>query len=201
MRIFVLYSRKAYTASDFDIENLEEYGRIDIIAQCLVQAMCLSYNRREDVIFYSVMGGKPNAPLTIEFVSSELEKIFPNEKFFAEKIKEALKMYEKTRKEEVVVENGIKIYRKDLVPLLHMIKERLNPKFFVLHENGEVVDKNVFTDTNCFIIGDNLGIPYKLEKYIIRKFNATKISLGKVSYLSSTCVSILNYLLDTMDLR
>jgi len=198
MRIFVLYSRKAYTASDFDIENLEDYGRIDIIAQSLVQAICLSYNKREDVIFYSVMSGKPNGPITIEFASSELTKVFPNEKFFAEKIKEALKAYEKLRKEEIFVEDGIKVYKKDLLPVLNLIKEKFNPKFFVLHEKGEKIDKNVFADTNCFIIGDNLGIPHKTEKFIIREFSASKISLGRTSYLSSTCVSILNYLIDTL---
>jgi len=191
-----LYSRKAYTASDFDIENLEDYGRIDIIAQSLVQAICLSYGKREDVIFYSVMGGKPNGPITLEFISSELKKVFPNEKFFAEKIKKALETYEKIRKEEILVENGVKVYKKDLLPVLNLIKEKFNPKFFVLHEKGEKIDKNVFAESNCFIIGDNLGIPHKLEKFIIREFNASKISLGKISYLSSTCISILNYLLD-----
>jgi len=196
MRIFVLFARKAYTSSNFDLENLESFGRIDIIAQSLVQAICLSYGKREDVIFYAVMNGKPDNPITIEFISNEMESVFPNEKFFAKKIQKALNLYENLKKEEIEVEKGIKLYKKDLIPILEMIKEKFNPKFFVLHEKGDVFDSKIFETNNCFILGDNLGIPYKIEKFIIKKFNATKISLGKISYLSSTCISLINYFLD-----
>jgi len=196
MRIFVLFSRKAYTSSNFDLENLENFGRIDIIAQSLVQAICLSYGKREDVIFYAVMNGKPNNPITIEFVSKEMKKVFPNEKFFAKKIQKALSLYENLKKEELEVEEGIKLYKKDLIPILEMIKEKFNPKFFVLHEKGEFFNRKNFEINNCFILGDNLGIPHKIEKFVIKNFDATKISLGKISYLSSTCISLINHFLD-----
>ena len=45
-----------------------------------------------------------------------------------------------------------------------------------------------------FVLGDNHGIPKNDEKFVLREAN--KISLGKESYLASSCISVLNWVCD-----
>ncbi|MEM5830569.1 MAG: hypothetical protein QW409_01345 [Candidatus Aenigmatarchaeota archaeon] len=191
MRIFVLAARAAYNYYDFDVERLEEYGRFDIIVQSLIQAVCVSREYRKDVIFYAILS-RPNRPISLEIVSEKIKGILPNEKQFAEKIKENLEKYYKKRD----LDAGFNFYEMDLIPLLRFIKQKYNPNFFVLHEKGENLEKDYLSENNCFILGDHIGLPKKVEDFIIREFNAKKISLGSVSYLTSTSIAIINFLLD-----
>ncbi|MEM5829902.1 MAG: hypothetical protein QXL82_00060 [Candidatus Aenigmatarchaeota archaeon] len=193
MRIFVLASRASYNSYDLDIENLERFGRFDIVVQSAIQAICISREYRKDVIFYAILR-KPNKPISLEIISERVKGILPNEKHFAEKIRQNLEKYYK----RVQLDEGFNFYELDLIPLLRFIKQKYNPNFFVLHEKGENLEKEYLSENNCFIVGDHIGLPKKVEKFIIREFNARKISLGSIPYLTSTSIAIINHFLDKL---
>jgi tRNA (pseudouridine54-N1)-methyltransferase len=68
---------------------------------------------------------------------------------------------------------------------------------FVLEEKGEDALKMQFGENPVFVLGDQVGLPKKDEKYVLRF--GRKVSLGKKPYLAATCVDIVNYLADLQD--
>lgn len=74
-----------------------------------------------------------------------------------------------------------------------IISEYNNPphsRFWVLHENGIAISACKFDVTeaqNSFMLGDHRGFDSKTEE-LISKYSLRKVSLGKMSYLSSHCV-------------
>jgi tRNA pseudouridine-54 N-methylase len=76
--------------------------------------------------------------------------------------------------------------------LQELVKSRNN--VFVLEEKGINVSEVNFGKNPVFILGDQVGLPRKDEKFALRY--GKKISLGKTPYLAATCVDIVNYLAD-----
>jgi tRNA pseudouridine-54 N-methylase len=46
-----------------------------------------------------------------------------------------------------------------------------------------------------FVLGDHIGLPKTVENFALRY--AEKISLGKQPYLAASCITILNYLMES----
>jgi tRNA (pseudouridine54-N1)-methyltransferase len=188
MRTFILYSRKARTDNKFRIEKLIEAGRMDLVCRCITSALWLSHKARDDTNFFVVLNGPPNPPVTIWFDGSKLIKIYVDEKTNARWIKKLLSL--KFGKEWLEVE-GTKISRKSLQDI---IKE-LDGNIYVLHEKGELIYDMKIKENPIFIVGDQIGLPDKDEKFALR--NGEKVSLGKNVYLVSSCISILNWVCDS----
>jgi tRNA (pseudouridine54-N1)-methyltransferase len=74
------------------------------------------------------------------------------------------------------------------------VVRELEGNFYVLHEKGEEISEMEIKENPIFILGDNQGIPKKDEEFVLRK--GSKISLGKESYLSSACITVLNWICD-----
>jgi tRNA (pseudouridine54-N1)-methyltransferase len=88
---------------------------------------------------------------------------------------------------------GIYVKKEGIEPWLEQIaKER---RIFVLHEKGIQIKEIKLRDEDCFIIGDNVGLPRNLERLIIR-LGGEKLSLGKKHYLASQVIQIINYIHD-----
>jgi tRNA pseudouridine-54 N-methylase len=66
---------------------------------------------------------------------------------------------------------------------------------YVLEERGENVAGIDLADSAVFILGDHVGLPKKAEDFALRF--GQKVSLGKQPYLAASCITILNYLLDS----
>jgi tRNA (pseudouridine54-N1)-methyltransferase len=182
MRTFVLYARGT-TDSKFDVCNLPAAGRMDLICRCISSALYLSYSMREDARIFVVLNGPPSPPITICFDGKS--SFYTDEKSIASLIKAILssdigKEWKKTE--------SCMVARKSFQEVLG----ELDGNVYVLDETGKNIGK--IKDNPIFVLGDNMGIPKNDEKFALRK--GEKTSLGKNSYLASSCISILNWMCD-----
>ena len=67
-------------------------------------------------------------------------------------------------------------------------------KIYVLEEDGIAINHTKLAENSLFILGDHVGLPKKAETFALRF--GEKISLGKKTYLASSCITIINYTLD-----
>ena len=181
MRTFVLYANGR--TDSFDIKNLPSAGRMDLICRCITSALFLSYKMRKHTRIFVVLNGEPNPPVAICFNNDS--NFYPDEHSIALVIKKLLSS--KFDKEWKEVNNSL-VSRKNLQEI---IKE-LKGNFYVLQENGKDFNEIKIKENPIFILGDYKGIPEK-ELVLIK---GNKISLGKESYLSSSCISVLNWVCD-----
>jgi tRNA (pseudouridine54-N1)-methyltransferase len=187
MRTFVLYARKARTDSNFKLTDLINAGRMDLVCRCISSALWLSHKAREDVRMFVVLNGPPKPPVTICFQGSEYSTVYVDEQTNARWIKKILSM--NFGKEWLEVE-GTKVARKSFQEVL----TELGGKNYVLHEKGEFIENVKLDKKYVIILGDQIGISRAEEKFALR--NGEKISLGKNVYLASSCISIINWILD-----
>ena len=187
MRTFVLYARKARTDSNFKLNDLISAGRMDLVCRCITSALWLSHNVREDVRIFVVLNGPPKPPVTICFQGSKLSKVYVDEMTNAKWIKKILSM--KFGKEWLEVD-ATKVARKSFQEVL----SELNGKNYVLHEKGEFIDNVKLDENPIIVLGDQVGLPDKEEKFALR--NGEKIALGKNVYLASACISVINWVCD-----
>jgi tRNA pseudouridine-54 N-methylase len=86
---------------------------------------------------------------------------------------------------------GVKVARKSFQEVL---SELDGPKY-ILHEKGEFVGNVKLKENPVIILGDQIGLPDKEEKFALR--DGEKISLGKNVYMASSCIAILNWVCDS----
>ena len=187
MRSFFLYSRKGRTDNKFRVENLIDAGRMDLVCRCITSALWLSHKARDDTKLFVNLNGPPKSPVTICFDGSKLLKVYVDEKTNANWIKKLLSF--KFGNEWMEIE-GTKISRKSFQ---EVIKEN-EGNIYVLHEKGTPVSDVKLGKNPFFVMGDQIGLPEKEEKFALRY--GKKISLGKNVYLVSNCISILNWVCD-----
>ena len=195
-REFVLRAGKASTTGCFSLNNLpSDGGRMDLVARCVCSALWISNDLRRDTSIHIAAGGGEGAPAVISFHGENLVHVSPDERSIAAWIKKALES-------ERMVNPGISVMRG--VSFRELVEElALNRTFYVLDERGDDIrDRMPPGLAKClpaagvvFILGDHTGLPEEDGKFIGR-FGHGKISLGKVSYLSSQCITILHYVLD-----
>jgi tRNA (pseudouridine54-N1)-methyltransferase len=88
------------------------------------------------------------------------------------------------------VHQGIELRRESFQKVL-----KTKNNIFILEEGGEDVLNVKLGENPIFVLGDQVGLPRKDEKFALRF--GTKISLGKKPYLAASCVDIINYILDS----
>ncbi len=186
MRTFIIYSR-GRTDSRFNIEDLPSSGgRMDLVARCINSALWLSHGIRRNTRLYIVLNGAPSPPVTLCFDGSKIKRISPDERSIAIWIKKVLASdFGKEWKE---FRNGILVSRKSFQDI---VKEHDKKNIYVLHEKGK---KMKLKKDPVFVLGDNFDIPKKEEKFVLKY--GKKLSIGEKSYLSSSCISVLNWLCD-----
>lgn len=187
MRSFVLYSRKGRTDSRFFEENLIDAGRMDLVCRCITSALWLSHKTRGDTKFFVNLNGPTKPPVTICFDGSRLLKVYVDEKTNARWIKKLLAL--RFGKEWMNVE-GTMVSRKSFQDIIKETKSNV----YVLHEKGTPIEKVELEENPMFVMGDQIGLPTKEEKFALRY--GEKVSLGKNVYLVSNCIAILNWVCD-----
>jgi tRNA (pseudouridine54-N1)-methyltransferase len=191
-RAFIIYSRKGVTTPKFSLNDLPGAGRMDLVARCVIYALWLSHKLRDDSKIYCILEGPPKPPKTILFTPT-MRRVYPNERGVASWIRIALKAEES--EEWIEVNPGIRIAKKSIKGVSEELKDE-GFEFYVLHEDGEDVRNIEFGDKVAFFLGDHIGLPERVEETLKRKYHAKSISLGKRSYLSSACISIVHNELD-----
>lgn len=182
MREFILYSRRGRTDGDF--KSLREAGRLDVVYQCLLFGLFTSGAIRRNVVFHIVLGGPPRPPLCLTVDGRSVWDVRTDERTWEEILRKVLGGGSHP---------GINVGRKSLQELV-----RRKQNLFVLEEKGEDVWNVEFGEDPVFVLGDQVGLPKKDEKYVLRF--GRKISLGKEPYLAATCVDIINYLTDLQNI-
>ncbi len=186
MRFFVLYAKKARTDSNFNLNDLQSAGRMDILCRCLISSLFLSYKLRENVCFYANLNGPPKPPVSLCFNTKKLKTIFISERKNAYLIKKVLsEKFDESWKE---TKYGVMVSKKSFQSLIKELKDK---PIYILYEKGKNIKEIKIKENPVFIVGDHKGIPNDILKYA--KY---KISLGKKSYLASSCISIINWLCD-----
>ena len=190
MRTFILFARKARTDSDFTLADLPGTGgRMDLVCRCVTSALWLSHGIRDDTNIIVVLNGPPNPPVSIDFPGNMLSMVSTDERSVASWIKKALE--QEFEKEWLEIHNGLRVSRKSFQDVVKELKDR---PIYVLHEDGEEIKKINLKENPVIVVGDHIGISLNDEKFALRY--GEKISLGKNVYLASSCISVINWILD-----
>lgn len=180
-REFILFSRIGKTNSLFN--NLHDAGRLDITYECIVASFFLSHGLRKHTIFHSILNGPPNPPLHLQIDGAKLFDVRTD-----------VWTWQKILKKVISGKShpGITVNKQSFESVLK--KKANTKKIFVLEEGGKKIDSRIFSSDSVFVLGDHIGLPRKVENFVLRY--GEKISLGNKPYLASSCITILNYLLD-----
>ncbi len=178
---FILYSRKGRTNSDFI--SLRDAGRLDIVHECIVASLFLSHGFRKNVTFHAILSGPPTPPVHLKIDGATLHDVRTDQETWKEILKKVL---------AGKAHPGITIDRSSFEALLKA-KAR-ETSVYVLEEGGKNVNSMSLNEDSVFVLGDHIGLPKTVESFGLRY--GEKISLGKQPYLASSCISILNYLID-----
>ncbi|MEM0481112.1 MAG: tRNA (pseudouridine(54)-N(1))-methyltransferase TrmY [Candidatus Aenigmatarchaeota archaeon] len=192
MRVFVLRSLKGLTR-EFEIDEIRK-SRMDIVANCALNALMMSNQIRKDTKFIACLDGPPKPPATIIFDGNELKEVYPSEIGFLEVISKALKILKHLKFLECKEAHyGVYICRKAWE---HVVKELAeNFQLIYLDPEGKNWDEVEFKENVAFFLGDHIGLPKKSIKFLER-FKVEKVSIGKITYFASQAITIVNYLLD-----
>jgi tRNA (pseudouridine54-N1)-methyltransferase len=182
LREFILFSRLGKTNSAFS--NLHDAGRLDIVYECIVASFFLSHGLRRDVTFHAVLNGPPNPPLHMRIDGSTLFDVRTDVDTWQQILRKIIGG--KTHP-------GISVDKSGFEALLK--KETESRHVYVLEESGKNIAETEFADNALFVLGDHIGLPKKAETFALRY--GEKISLGKQPYLAASCITVINYLLDS----
>ncbi|MBS7656716.1 hypothetical protein KEJ33_02185 [Candidatus Bathyarchaeota archaeon] len=176
---FILFSRKGRTDGNF--RNLREAGRLDVVYQCLLTAFFTSGAIRRDVVFHAILNGPPHPPVHLVFDGRKLRDVRTDEKTWEDILRKVL---------SGGAHQGIELHKESFQEVI-----RTKRNLFILEENGEDINNVNLGENPVFVLGDQVGLPIKDEKFALRF--GTKISIGKKPYLAMSCIDIVNYILDS----
>ncbi len=181
----------AITTPKINLKDLPgSAGRLDVLARCINSAFWLSYGIRKNVIFHTILYGKPNPPVYIRIEGNKLRKMSPDERNIAIFIKKALERMVDDR--EIESTPGVFVSKKSFFELLEENKDK---DFYLLAEEGKHIKEVEISKKPFFFLGDYKDLE-ESEKNLLYEYGAIPISLGKKSYLSSHCIAIINWILD-----
>lgn len=188
-RTFIMVGNKAVT-EHFSLNDLAgAAGRMDLLCRSLSTAFFLSHGMRRDVKVYLVLRGEPNPPRSLSFDGSELKYMSPDERNIGGIIRKALGR-DDIRPYWTESTPGVHVSSMDLPDLL---KDLSSPKGHYLVEDGEPMDSVEVGDDPVFLLGDHNGLVPEQEVLVE---DWPRLSLGKRSYHTDHCITVLNHTLD-----
>ncbi len=187
-RVFILKASEGRTAPDFSLRSLSGPGRMDLIARCILAALCDAEGPRRDTTLTIVLEGAPDPPVALTFKGEEMRYAPVGEVKAAEIMLDALS----GRQAE-----GVRRERKGFGRVVSEYKEG-GFSLYYLHEGGEDSRKVKFESRAAFILGDQKGLDARSER-LLDKAAAKRVSLGPYSYLASHCIVIVNNELDKFE--
>lgn len=196
MREFILLALKARTSADFDLNNLPDAGRMDLVCRVVSNALFISNAIRQDTVVHVCMTGPKDPPKTISFIGAELKGFLFDERSIAAKIKEALNNGAGLKlNEEKKLGDGIKISKRSFESIIR--EKSSDSRLIFLHSDGADIRKITFEPKKnvVFILGDFIGLPRNTER-LLNRFNAQKIKLGPIMLFASHCPIIIHNELD-----
>ena len=193
MREFILRALKAHTSS-FNLDNLEDAGKMHIVARCISNALWLAKGLREDTIMHVVLEGPRLPPKMISFYGSKLKGFAFDERGISNFIKHALEKGENLKlNESLEVFSGIIASKKSFEAFVR--EKSNNYQVIYMHKKGKNIREFNFKENMLFVFGDYIGMPRKTE-FLLERLNAERVSLGKIEYHSSQCITLVQNELD-----
>jgi tRNA (pseudouridine54-N1)-methyltransferase len=181
----------AFTFPQINFKDLPgSTGRLDIIARCVNTSFWLSYGIRKNVTFHTILHGVPSPPVYIRFEGDKLKKVTPDERNIAMFIQKSLERMQDGR--EIESTPGVFVSKKDFKSIL---EDNRDKDIYFLEETGEHIKTIKISDTPFFVLGDNKDLQDS-EKNILHTYGAQPVSIGLQPYLSSHCITVLNWLMD-----
>jgi tRNA (pseudouridine54-N1)-methyltransferase len=184
MRVFILVSR-GFTTPKF--KDFYRAGRLDIAIHSIIHVFFISNGLRKNIDFNLFLYGPPDPPKRIQIISSEETPW--SKKDVGTLIKISLWKYKKNKRVEAL--KNVFIEKKNLEEILKEYKQK-NYKIYLLDVEGKNIDEVEIEKNSVFILGDFLGLEKEHLK-IAQKYADEIVSLNKVNYFSSQCITILNY--------
>ena len=181
-REFILFSRLGKTDSLFS--NLHDAGRLDIVYECIITSLFLSHGIRRDITFHAILNGPPNPPLHVQIDGGKLYDVRTDVNTWQQILRNVIAGKSHP---------GISVDKTSFEALLKTKAARQS--VYVLEEGGKRVAETALRDNGVFVLGDHVGLPKKTESFALRF--GEKVSLGRQPYLAASCITIINYLLDS----
>jgi len=188
LKIVFFIKSETVDLSKYSLKDpLGSSGRLDVIVRCALAALLNNYELEENMEFWAFLDNYG----TFIFKSSLFDQsILPmGELKFMEYFVEILRGVDK----ESIVKNPLKeviISNIDIMSAIDNLKKE-GFKEFILHESGNKVSPQLFTDAAkfLFIIGNQSG-DFLNSKQLLSS-NIPRISLGDISYLSSSVIKLI----------
>lgn len=189
MREFVYFSQSARTTGNFNLENLMQAGRMDIVCNVVIAAFFLSHGIRQDVKLHLIFNGPPDAPKHLLFQYHPEMPI--SKKDVAGLIRRMLFKYKKGMQIEAFP--GCFVEKKSFLHLIEQF-EMEGKKIFLLEKRGGDIRNVEIPDNAVFVIGDHEGVPKQELKRV--KGIVERISIGPLTYFASQTLVIINNEID-----
>jgi tRNA (pseudouridine54-N1)-methyltransferase len=179
---FILFSRLGKTDSAFN--SLHDAGRLDIVYECIVTSLFLSHGIRRDVTFHAILNGPPNPPRHIQIDGSTVYDVRTDVDTWQQILR------------KIIAGKSHPGIRMDKTSFEALLKAQAQThQVYVLEEGGKNIAEIQLADDAVFVLGDHVGLPKKAETFALRF--GEKISLGKQPYLAASCITVINYMLDS----
>lgn len=199
---FLLVLEEEIPQVTFSLKNLPGSSKIDVVARNILATFPVISNFD---VNYIVLFTKNN-PATLT-VTNLAERDKPYDEIeVASLIKESLQKFLKQQdKTNNCVDPSLQFFSwqhlKDIKSLFKQIKKDYESVFY-LHENGQpfkdIIRNKQIVNSCCFIFGGRHDISTEIEK-IVDSITTAQISLGKRSYLASTCITFVLFELEKLE--
>jgi len=199
---FLLVLEEEIPQVTFSLKNLPGSSKIDVVARNILATFPLISNF--DVNYIVIFTKNNPATLT---VTNLAEKENPYDEIeVASLIKKSLQIFLKQRDETSNYDDpSLQFFSwqhlKDVKLIFNRIKNDYKSVFY-LHESGQpfsnIIQNIQIVNSCCFIFGGRHDISAKIEE-IVDSITTTKISLGKRSYLASTCIAFVLFELEKLE--
>ena len=199
---FLLVLEEEIPQVTFSLKNLPGSSKIDVVARNILAKFPTNINM---AVKYIVLCTKNNpATLTVTNLADR-EKPY-DEIEVASLIKESLQIFLKQQdKTNNCIDPSLQFFSwqhlKDANSLFNQIKNDCESVFY-LHENGQpindIIRNKQIVNSNCFIFGGRHDISAEIEK-LVDSIATAQISLGKRSYLASTCITFVLFELEKLE--
>ncbi len=188
--MFLVVSPTATTSPNFQLKGVAgRTGRLDVIARSIVSAFKSEKGFRRNVVFYALLLGPPNPPKLLVIDGRIIEAPPSSER-------EALLMIKNVLGGKEI--RGVHVESWGFKHILnHLLK--ITKNIYYLKEDGILFEKAIKPSKyNVFVLGSHLDLPREYEQ-LLDKYKVPRVSLGKTSYLTSQCITIVHWLLDVME--
>lgn len=195
MREFILRARKGPTTPDFSLDDLSRFGRMEIVAHCVANALFFSQQIRPDVLIHVVLDGPGDPPKTVRFDSRTLGSLDGfDERSICTAVRDALGAGRKlSLGDEIEAADGIFVSKKGLERLVQ--EKATSSNLFSMDRKGEDIRDIDFPSATTFVFTDHLSMPKKTGKYLLR-LGARPISVGPKTLFASQCIVLAHNELD-----